>query len=204
MAAVYALPGPPFNFLGHMSETQKNAFTTWVNKSKASLPATQLHHQIRAQQLRKTAGMLEAYYRTSAPPDPLTPTFVKESWKPSAETHFPYAMRNDHEPSVVVGKVKEYFRSRLVHMDDAVFHLNGVRTQIEKQEDLAQYASEAQTKVGELMTKLESLFGQPEYQAVLVKDLSDQYMGQARYRTHELDDPTAWERSIRTGSSPTS
>jgi hypothetical protein len=186
-----------------MSETQRNALAAWVTKHSASLPQTQLHHQIRAQQLRKTAGMLEKFYQSSTPPDQLAPSFIKEAWKPSADKHFPYAFRNDHEPAMVVSKVKEYFRSKLVTMDDAVFHMNAVRVQIERQEDLAQYASEAQTKIPELMNKLNTLFGQPEFQNVLVRDITDQYKGEARFRTHQLDDPRAWERDTKSGHSPT-
>lgn len=203
MSYTYALTGPPFNFLGNLSETQKNAFTAWVTKQVVQLPAVQAHHQIRAQQMRKTAGMLEAFYASGAAPDSLAPTFVKDSWKPSADGHFPYAFRYDHEPAMVVGRVKEYFRSRLVTQDDAVFHMNHVRTMIEKQEDLAQYSNEAQTKIQELMNRLETLFGQPEYQAALVRDQSDQYQGAPRFRVHQLDDPTPWERATRTGYSPT-
>lgn len=200
----YALTGPPFNFLGNLSESQKNAFTDWVNDQTPQLPQVQTFHQIRAQQLRKTAGMLEAYYASGAAPDDLAPTFVKDSWKPSAQGHFPYAFRQDHEPAVVVGRIKEYFRSRLVTQDDSVFHMNQVRGMIEKQEDLAQYSNEAATRVPDLMDRLETLFGQPEFQAVLVKDLSDQYQGAPRFRVHQLDDPTPWERQVRTGFSPTS
>lgn len=204
MAFIYAQTGPPFNFLGHLSETQKNAFTAWVTKQTASLPQVQTFHQIRAQQLRKTAGMMEKYYASSAPPDSLAPSFIKDSWKPTDGKHFPYSFRNDHEPAMVVSKVKEYFRSRLVSQDDAVFHMNAVRVQIEKQEDLAEYSNEGMTKVGTLMNRLETLFGQPEYQAALVKDISDQYQGQSRYRVHQLDDPTPWERATQSSMSPAS
>lgn len=204
MAFVYAQTGPPFNFLGNLSETQKNAFTTWVNKQTGQLPQVQGFHQIRAQQLRKTAGILEKYYASNAVPDTLAPSFIKDSWKPSTAGHFPYAFRNDHEPAMAVARVKEVFRSRLVTQDDAVFHMNHVRVQIEKQEDLAQYANEGTTKVTELMNKLETLFGQPEYQAALVKDISDTYQGEPRHRVHQLDDPTPWERATRSSISPTS
>ena len=203
-AAVYALPGPPFNFLGNLSETQHNALTTWVNGNTPTIPKVQTFHQIRAQQLRKTAGILETFYASGQAPDKLAPTFIKASWKPPTGGHFPYGFRLDHEPAVVVGKVKEYFRSRLVTQDDGVFHMNQVRGMIEKQEDLAQYQNDASTKVPQLMSRLLTLFAKPEYQAVLVKDISDQYQGEARYRTAQLDNPTAWERQTRTGHSPTS
>ena len=62
MATKYAQTGPPFHFLGNMSETQKNAFSAWVTSQSAELPATQVFHQIRAQQLRKAGGMLEQFH----------------------------------------------------------------------------------------------------------------------------------------------
>ncbi len=203
MAYEYAQTGPPFNFLGNLSETQKDAFSTWVTAQAATLPPVCTFHRIRAQQLRKTAGLLEKYYASGAAPDPLAPSFIKESWKPDDAGHFPYAFRYDHEPAMVVAEVKEHFRSKLVTMDDGVFHLNQVRVLIEKQEDLAQYASEGQAKVASLMDRLETLFGQPEYQATLVRDRTDQYQGEPRFRVHQLDQPTAWERATRSGVSPT-
>lgn len=198
MSYQYAQTGPPFNFLGHLSESQKEAFAAWVKESTAELPKVQTFHQIRAQQLRKTAGMLEAFYGDAG----LGPSFVKESWTPSADGHFPYAFRNDHEPAMVVGRVKEFFRSKLVSIDDAVFQMNQVRTLIERHEDLAQYSREGVDKVPALMNRLETLFGQPEYQAALVKDKSDQYQGKPRFRVHQLDDPTPWERDTRSGRTP--
>jgi hypothetical protein len=202
--AIYALPGPPFNFLGNFSETQHNALVTWVTGNTPSLPKVQTFYQIRAQQLRKTAGILETFYASGQAPDKLAPTFVKAEWKPAEGGHFPYGYRLDHEPAMVVGKVKEYFRSRLVTQDDAVFHLNQVRVMIEKQEDLATYQNEASTKVPQLMSRIVTLFQKPENEAVLIKDISEQYQGEARFRSSQLDKPTLFEKQNRTGHTPTS
>lgn len=193
---MYSNVGPPFNFLGNMSESQKEAFTSWVNANTSQFPDIQVFHQIRAQQMRKTAGMLEKYYAGA-----LAPTFIKETWTPAAEGHFSYVYRQDHEPAMVVGRIKEYFRPQLVAQDDAVFAMNQARTLIEKSEDLAQYASEASAKINQLMDSLEVLFGSPEYQAALVKDKSDLYRGEQRFRTFQLDPPTQWERDTGPGAS---
>jgi hypothetical protein len=186
-----------------MSESQKNAFTAWVNTASQALPQVQVHHQVRAQQLRKTAGMLEAYYASGSAPENLNPSFKKEPWTPTGPTYFPYAFRNDHEPSVVVGNIKKHFMSHLVHQDDGVFHMNQVRCQIERHEDLAQHANDGVKKVPALLNRLTVLFGKPEYQAALVHDISDLYKGQPRFRVNQLDDPTPWELDTRSGYSPT-
>jgi hypothetical protein len=61
----YGYTGPPFNFLGHMSLTQQQAFNAWVRAREKNFAAIQQHYQIRAEQLRKTAGALEQFYRRS-------------------------------------------------------------------------------------------------------------------------------------------
>ena len=199
MSMTYAQTGPPFPFLGNLSETQRNAFSKWVTAQTPALPAVQVFHQIRAQQLRKMGGMLEQFYAKAAVP--LAPSFVKETWKPQVK-HFAYGFRNDHLPAMTVSNIKDYFRSKLVHMDDAVFHMNHLRAQVEKQEDLAQYANEATAKVPKLMTQLYAMFGLPEYQASLVQDLTDTYQGKQRFRTNQLDDATPWELATRGSNSP--
>lgn len=192
MAFVYAKIGPPFDFLGNFSESQKNAFSSWVDDQTDNLPAIQLHHQVRAQQLRKTAGMMEKYYATLNT-EVLAPSFQKQAWQPATTGHFPYAHRNDHIPAQTVIEVKKRFRYLLERQDEAVFHMNHVRSQIELQEDKAQYAFEAPATVSALMDRIEALFTQPEYQAALVRDVSDQYKGQPRFRVNQLDAPTQWE-----------
>lgn len=202
MAYKYAQTGPPFNFLGNLSETQRDAFAGWVNDQTDSLTDTQTFHQIRAQQLRKTAGLLEMFH--SKAEVPLAPSFIKETWKPDAPGHFAYANRNDHLPAMTVLKIKEYFRSSLCHQDDAVYSMNHLRSMIEKHEDIAQYSNDAVSHVPALLTQLDTYFGKDEYSASLVHDQSDQFQGEPRYRVNPLDSPSIWEISTRSGNSPTS
>jgi hypothetical protein len=192
MAYKYAQTGPPFDFTGHFSETQHQAFSTWVSNNAANLPSMQTQHQIRAQQLRKTAGLLEKYYATLND-DVLTPSFQKEAWQPGPNGHWAYAYRNDQIPAVLMTKVKTRFQMHLQRQDEGRFAMNHVRGMIEKQEDAAQYTFEAITKVPNWMSEIGSLFSKPEYEAVLVKDQSDQFQGQPRFRVNQLDQPTAWE-----------
>lgn len=200
MSYKYALPGPPFNFLGNFSETQRDNFKSWVNARTANFLAIKLHHQIRAQQLRKTAGILEKFY-AEAPKyndQKLTTTFLKPAWQPGANGHFSYVYRNDHLPMVAVSKIKDLFREQLQRDDEGVFFMNHVRNLIEGHEDAAQFASDVQSdknvdNLQTLLQRIDSYFGQPDYEAALVKDKTDLYKGQPRFRVHQLDEPTIWE-----------
>jgi len=192
MATSYANVGPPFNFLGNFSESQKNALSDWVTERTANFPAIQLHHQVRAQQLRKTAGLLEHYYAT-ANIESLTPTFQKEPWQPGPYGHFAYGYRIDHTPAQVMVEVKKNFRYQMERQDEAVFHMNHLRNQIEVQEDKAQYSYEGPGTVRALMAQIETLFSLPEFQAALVHDISSTYKGQPYFRVNQLDPPTQWE-----------
>ena len=193
MAFKYALTGPPFNFLGNFSETQHNALTSWVNTRTGNFPAITTHHQIRAQQLRKTAGLLEKYY-SSANGESLPLTFQKEAWKPGSNGQWSYGNRNDHEPAMAVSNLKNQFRFQFQRQEESYFHMYHLRNQIERQEDLATFASTAPTTVSGLMTSINNFFGQKEYEAVLVKDITGTYQGQPMYRVHQADAPTAWEQ----------
>ena len=191
----YAYAGPPFNFLGHMSESQYNKFQPWVNARVSKFPSIQQFYQIRAAQLRKTSGALEQFYKTLND-EVLTPTFVKTPWQPGMAGWFSYSYRNDQLPMVAMSNIKTYMKEQLLRQDEAVFQMNHIRNVIEKTEDKAQYANEATAGIQTLFTQITSYFNKPEYQAVLVKDLSDQYppgSGQARYRVNQLDAPTQWE-----------
>jgi hypothetical protein len=198
----YAITGPPFNFLGILSETQRNAFTAWATAQLPKQAKIQQHHQVRAQVLRKTAGLLEQFY--SKQTVPLANTFIKDSWKPGQYGHWPPAQRNDLAPAMTVQKIKEHLKYRLEAQDESVFHMNHLRNQIEKQEDLAQYANESTTDVPNLINRLISLFGQPEYQATLVRDITDTYKGQPRFRVHAFDPPTQWELEQHNHGGPNS
>jgi hypothetical protein len=192
----YGYTGPPFNFLGNFCTTQWNAFTSWVNARTVDFPAIQQHYQIRAAQLRKTAGALDQFYSTLND-EKLSPTFNKLTWKPGTEGWFGYVNRNDHLPMAVVYQMKGYMKDRLERQDEGVFAMNHVRNVIEKTEDKAQRANEATASIATLINRISSYFNQPEYAAVLVKDQSDVYptgSSQPRYRVSQLDVPTQWER----------
>jgi hypothetical protein len=188
----YANVGPPFNFLGNFTESQKTAFFTWINAQTTNLPQIQTHHQIRAQQLRKSAGMLETYYSTQNT-EVLTTNFQKAAWQPGPNGHQTYAVRDDQQPMVIVGQIKKYLKETLHRQDEAIFHMNHVRRMIEKSEDNAQYASDAPTHIPTLLNSINQLFTEPQYQAALVRDTTDTYQGQPRFRVNHLDPPTPWE-----------
>jgi hypothetical protein len=202
----YAKTGPPFDFLGNFQESQKNVLASWVADRTANFPAIQLHHQVRAQQLRKTAGMLEAYYATvdHGNIEPLAAGFQKEVWQPGQYGHWAYAFRNDHLPAMAMVEVKKRFRYQMERQDEAVFHMKHLRNQIEVQEDKAQHANESPDAVKKLMDKIEVFFGLPEYQAALVKDISNPYKGEPLFRVNQLDPPTRWELEQHNHGTPTS
>jgi hypothetical protein len=192
MAYKYALTGPPFTFQGHFSESQRDAFKSWVDLAVTDQPSYVEYHRIQAYRLRKSAGLLEKFYATQNS-DVLAPTFQKESWQPGMYGHWAYNYREDLAPSIAIGQIKHHFRYALQRQEDGVFHMNHLRNQIERQEDLAQHATDAPTQVSKLMSKIDALFGKPEYEAVLVKDITDSYKGQPRFRVSPLDEPTQWE-----------
>lgn len=195
MAYKYALPGPPFNFLGHFSNTQKVALEAWVNARLGYFANIQTFYQIRAEQLRKTAGLLEKFYATEND-QTLKPTFQKEAWQPGPQGHFPYAFRNDVLPGVTMSNIKGALQPQLQRDDEGMFWMNHVRTLIERMEDDAQYASTAAADVKQWMADIDRMFSLPEYAAVLVQDQTDQYKGEPRFRVHQLDQPTAWEQAV--------
>jgi hypothetical protein len=196
MAFTYARVGPPFSFQGTFTRSQWNAFKAWIEARSANFATTQQFHQMRAQQLRKAAGLLERFYSYEAT-EPLAPTFTKTAWTASPDGHFPSPPRHDHDPGVMVGELRAAFQPAMELQEEAVFHMNHLRAQIEREEDMAQYASEALAKVSDLVSRIEGLFGQPEYQATLVDDLNDLFDGEPRYRVHPLDTPTPFEKAIR-------
>ena len=176
-----------------------NTGTPTVNAANAANSGgsmtTQLHYQIRAQQLRKAAGALEQFYMT-VNDEQLSTTFTKAAWQPASAGHFQYAHRDDHLPMVAMGKIKGYLKERLQRQDDSVFHMNHARNIIEKVEDKAQYQSDAMTQVPNLISQINGYFALPQYAPVLVKDQTDVYPAGSttpRYRVHELDPPTIWE-----------
>ena len=152
---------------------------------------------MRAQQLRKTAGVLETFY-SKLNDQKLTATFLKPAWQPGTNGHFGYIQREDQLPMVTVSKIKTRFREQLQRDDEGVFFMNHVRNLIENHEDNAQYANDIQSDTNKenlqtLLKNIDTYFGQPQYEATLVKDQSDLYKGQPRFRVHQLDEPTIWE-----------
>lgn len=198
-SSLYGYTGPPFNFLGHHSQTQQTAFQNWVNARTAKLTAIQQFYQIRAAQLRKTAGALEQYYATQND-ETLTPTFQKTSWQPGPQGHFPYPWRDDHLPMIAMAQIKDYMQDQFQRQDEAVFHMNQARNLVEKTEDNAEKAFEALNhptrSIPLLLQRINSYFQKPEYDAVLINDIGDVYptnSKQSRFRWHQLDPPTQWE-----------
>ena len=195
-SCVYSSAAPPFDFLGHMSMSQFQAFQSYVNAKAGDFPAIQQHHQIRAALLRKTAGVLEQYY-SALNDEKLAPTFQKAPWQPSPHGWFNYNTRSDHLPMAAMARVKATMVPRLERQDEGVFQMNQARNLIEKAEDKAQVANEAKGNVSDLLGQVAGYFNQPEYQDVLVKDTTDVYppgSTQPRYRWHPLCPPTQWER----------
>jgi hypothetical protein len=205
MSTSYANIGPPFNFLGHLSYSQKTSFETWINARTKNFTPIQQHHQMRAQQMRKTAGVLEKFYQQYWT-EPLAPNFRKGAWQPGPNGHFAYTYRNDHAPMVTVTGIKDNFKEQLNRQDEAVFAMNHVRTMIEMNEDNAQYANQATAETTTQLQALDNMFSQPQFQAVLVQDQSDTYQGVSRFRVSPLDPPTPWELAIanRTYTPPSS
>ena len=196
---VYGYAGPPFNFLGHFSATQWKAFQSYVNARTKNFPAIQQHYQIRAAQLRKTAGLLEKFYAT-VNDIPLNPTFNKLVWKPGPQGHFYYPFRDDHLPMVAMSQIKSYMREQFQRMDESVFSMNQLRNIIEKTEDKAQIANIATTDttrdIASLITQINSYFKQPRFETVLVDDVSNVYpagTSNPRYSWHNLNPRTRWE-----------
>lgn len=192
----YGYIGPPFNFLGHFCQSQFTPFSAWVNARTGKLPSVQQFYQIRASQLRKTAGVLEQFY-TATNDEKLSPTFKKGTWQAvSGWTSYKY--RDDHLPMVSMAGIKDYLKEQFNRQDEAVFQMNHIRNLIEKTEDKAQKANEAPTKIKTLLTEIQTYFNKPEYQAVLVKDTTDLYQNQPRFRWHQFDAPSQWEGEMNT------
>ena len=110
----YTYPGPPFNWLGTFTTSQKNAFEAWVNTRTSNFAPIQTWYQIRAQQLRKAAGLLENYNQNYTA-DALQPTFLKPSWQPGPQGHWVGNPRNDQFPMVAVSNIKGYMQPQDVY-----------------------------------------------------------------------------------------
>lgn len=199
MSYKYANTGSPFNFLGRVSESQRDSFYEWIDKQSPLSPECSVWYQVRAQQLRKTAGILEHIYSKQE----LKPTFEKTSWKPGKDGHLTGNPDRNATPATVVSRIKQRFQPMLQRDDEAVFWMNWVRTQIERAEDAATMQAESKQDVDALKTELTALFDKPEYESTLVKDKTKLYKGEPYFRVNSLDEPTAWEKE-HTGRGQTS
>ena len=204
----YALSTPPFNFLGNLCVSQKNALNTWIAARTGNFGDIRQFHQMRAQQLRKTAGVLEEFYR-SYNDLPMTPTFIKASWQPGVSGHFGNVVDNDHLPMVCMSKIKERFKEQLQRDEEGMFSMNQVRCLIEKHEDAAQYANEATDSantenITALLAKINSYFSQPQYTSILVDDTLRYPAGgtQPYFRVNPFDTPTQKELEQMNHSAP--
>jgi hypothetical protein len=182
----------PFNFMGHFSETQFDSLKSWIeDEARAGQNSVTEFHRIRAQQLRKTAGVLEDFYASKR--GGLKPTFNKAPWKPPTGGHFQYVERDDSLPASAMFDVKELLRDQLKQDDDGVFAMNHLRTQIERHEDAAEEANESDTIVKARLEDIERYFKEPQYVAVLVQDKTDP---EHTYRVNQREDPTSFERAL--------
>ena len=214
----YTYSGPPFNWLGTFSLSQWQAFKQWVGLRQGDMEKVSVFHRIRAEQLRKTAGVMERYYSSVYPQEPapysqkLAPTFQKTIWKPGVHGHFNYAPSDDHLPMVMVGRIKGQMQDMFQRDDEAVYYMNQVRCLIEKHEDLAQYAHDftqggkgaAVMTLSDLLAKIDGYFAKPEYKTVLVDDVNqgNMYKGEPYARVNQAEDMTQWELEQANHSSP--
>jgi hypothetical protein len=204
----YAQKTAPFDFLGTFCVTQKAALKSWIAARKGNLGDIQKFHQIRAQQLRKSAGLLEEYYAVYND-QMMTPTFKKDSWQPGPSGHFPSNVDNDHLPMVVMSKIKDRFKEQLQRDEEGMFSMNRIRCLIEKHEDAAQYANEATDSantenIAALLASIDSYFNKPEYTSVLVDDTLMYPAGgtQPYFRVNPFDTPTQFELEQMNHSAP--
>ena len=139
--------GSPFDALGNLSKSQLLVLTQWVSLRQGDVGDISTFHRIRAQQLRKTAGILEKYYSSVYPGEAgsyneaLAPTFRKEKWQPDPiQGYASPAPVDDQLPMNTMSQIKNGMREMFQRREDAIYYLNQVRCLIEKHEDWAQYA----------------------------------------------------------------
>lgn len=201
MGFTYAKPGPPFNFLGTITESQKEALEAWVGKHRADFTDISKFHQIRAHQLRKSSGMLETFYKAKDPAARgLKPTFDKEPWQPKEGGHFFPTQRDDQGPANAVYDIKDRFQYPMAADEEGVFRMNFIRTRFEFQEDVAQEMAEGADFVTQKLADLNRFFADPHYRAACIKDKSDLFEGEPRFRAHPWDKPTAYEQRAANGT----
>ena len=184
----------PFHFLGTFGEKQKATLWAWTESRKANFARIEQFWRIRAQQLRKSAGVLEDFYATQR--NGLKPFFVKDPFKPSEDGHFTAIAQDDAHPAQAIFEIKERFQPQLQLDDEGVFMMDHVRCLIEAAEDLAMMNHDAVAVVTARKSDVDQMFEESQYEAVLVKDISDLYKGQPKHRCNPLDAPTAFEKDL--------
>ena len=192
MADTYARSGAPFHFQGTLTETQREALELWVEARKDKHLPISAFHQVQAYRLRKTAGLLEHHYK-NVDPRGLEPTFRKDPWNPKPGGHFSPSSRDDQEPGNAVATIKEARQSQFALDEEAVFRMNFLRTRLEFQEDLAQEAFEADTRITKAFADLMQCFSDHHYRGACIRDKTDLFQGKPRFRVHPLDPPTPYE-----------
>jgi hypothetical protein len=190
-----------------MSVTQKNTFYAWITRNNKNQVPAMTWYQIRANQLRKSAGLLERYYATEYPdsstPQPMTPSFIKDEWQPGPTGHVLYINGDDVIPSINVSHLKDYFKHMLQRDDEGMFWMNWLRNHIERHEDMANMHYDAAIAVPKLQGDLNTMFSSPEFENVLVDDTKTSVVGVNGVslpgpfnRTSQLNPQTAWETSL--------
>lgn len=187
----YAHDGPPFKFSGTLTESQKGGLEKWVEDKQKHFEPISVFHQVRAHQLRKAAGLLEAFHAKQG----LGPSLNKDPWQPGADGHFLTTPRDDQGPGNAVGAIKDRMQSIMALADTAQFRMNFLRARLEAHEDMAQEAVEGAAYVSQKLQDLNRFFADPHYRAVCIRE-SDTYEGEPRFRVHPLDPPTAWEKRM--------
>lgn len=181
----------PFHFLGNFGEKQKKTFYKWIDPRIVKFAKIEEFWRIRAQQMRKTGGVLEEFYKEKR--EDLKPFFQKDIWKPGPDGHFTPLDRVDIEPSEAVEDIKDVFLHQLQLDDEGVFFMDLLRTTVETSEDNAQYAKEAPDLVGKRKSDLDRMFTEDKYATILVKDISDP---DTAVRTNPLCQPEPWELKL--------
>lgn len=176
-----------FDFLGTLTESQKRALVSWVRSQYSNDDSIQDFHKVRAAKLRRTSGLLNAYYKQFG----IESTFTKDIYKEPIGGQPLLEDKDDRWPAKIVSDLKENFLPELKRYDEAQFQLNNVCVQIERAEDDAHFRSLSHDESENLIQRLENLFSDDRYNEVLIRDADI-----AKYRTNSLQPKTAYEEAL--------
>jgi len=178
-----------FNFLGTLTESQKNDFISFINSYIQNLQDYKNFYKIRATQLRRSSSVLQEHLKSID--SSITPTFNKALFEePQGGQQFVQDV-DDRWPAKIVSEIKNNLIDIFKDRDDLIFQLNNVKLMIEKNEDKAQFYDDADTKLNTLIAELEKLFNDPYYDQALISDSNS-----TRFRVNSLQDKTDFEKSI--------